>query len=229
METGRPRYGIRRAAYSALAAGWLAAAPASAACGETRITILGDSLTAGYGLTAADALPERLEAALRARGIAVEVVDAGVSGDTSAGGLARLDWLPGGAPDRVILALGANDGLRGLDPAAMAANLSAIVERLQAAGVPVLLAGMRAPPNLGPAYGRVFDAVFPELAARHGLAFYPFLLDGVAAEPALNQPDGLHPNPAGVAEMVARIAPLVASWLEGAPRRPGGCNAAAGQ
>lgn len=208
----RLRYGIRRAAFNALALGWLV--PAAAAEPPQRIAVLGDSLTAGYGLEAADAFPAQLEAALRARGIAVEVLNAGVSGDTTAGGLARLDWMLADEPTRVVVALGANDGLRGLEPAAVEGNLATIVDRLREAGVHVLLIGMRAPPNLGPTYAAAFDAVFPRLAARRNVPFYPFFLDGVAAEPALNQSDGIHPNAAGVAAIVARMLPLVVAWLE---------------
>ncbi|GAB4177593.1 MAG: arylesterase [Thalassobaculales bacterium] len=178
-----------------------------------RLLALGDSLTAGYGLPGDQALPARLEAALRAAGHDVTVINAGVSGDTSAGGRARLAWALADRPDAVIVALGANDGLRGLAPRQMRDNLDAILAELGRRGVPVLLAGMLAPPNWGSDYGEEFRAVYGELAARHGALLYPFLLDGVAANPALNQADGIHPNPAGVAVIVERLLPLVRELL----------------
>jgi acyl-CoA thioesterase-1 len=174
-----------------------------------RILALGDSLTAGYGLDLADTFPVRLEGALRANGLDVAIINAGVSGDTTAGGLARLGWALADAPQIAIVALGGNDALRGLDPDATRANLDAIVTRLEAAGVRVLLAGMKAPPNLGAEYGRAFKAVFAGVAERHGVALYPFFLEGVAAVPALNQDDAIHPNPRGIKIMVAKILPYV--------------------
>jgi acyl-CoA thioesterase-1 len=185
-----------------------------ASADPARIVMLGDSITAGYGLTEADSLPARLQAALKARGRDVVVENAGVSGDTSAGGLARLDWAVAGKPDVVIVELGANDGLRGLDPAATRANLSAIIRRLKEKGVAVMLAGMYAPPNLGPAYGNDFNALYPRLAREHDIAFYPFILEGVAARPELNQSDGIHPNARGVAAIVDRLVPHVLTLLE---------------
>lgn len=175
------------------------------------ILAVGDSLTAGLGLAAGDAFPARLEWALAREGIAAKVVNAGVSGDTTAGGRARLAWSLASQPaiDAVILELGANDGLRGLDPAASRANLAAILTDLKARGVAVLLAGMLAPPNLGPEYGAEFNAIYPSLAAEFGVALYPFFLDGVAADPALNQADGIHPNAAGVDVIVRRMMPFV--------------------
>lgn len=148
-------------------------------------------------------------------GHAVRVINAGVSGDTSAGGLARLDWALADRPSYAIVELGANDGLRGLDPGAMRANLDAIIRRLKKAGVAVLLTGMRAPPNLGRRYETAFNAVFPALARKNHVAFYPFFLAGVAARPALNQKDGIHPNREGVAVIVDRIAPYVVRLLNG--------------
>ena len=210
-------YGMRRAAFNAAVLASFAASFAAAADSPARVAILGDSLTAGYGLPAAEAFPARLETELRGRGLAVEILNAGVSGDTTAGGLARLDWALADAPDALIVALGGNDALRGLDPAAMEANLTAIVERAQAAGAKVMLAGMRAPPNLGRDYEAAFNAVFPRVAARRGAALYPFLLDGVAADPALNQPDGIHPSAAGAAVMARRMAPAVEEWLAADP------------
>jgi acyl-CoA thioesterase-1 len=176
---------------------------------ELRVLALGDSLTAGYGLAAADAFPSQLERALRAAGVPARLINAGVSGDTSAGGLARLDWALAEKPDAVVLCLGANDALRGLDPAQMEANLDKILTRLRQHNLPVLLAGMLAPPNLGADYGRQYNAVFARLAEKHGAVFYPFFLDGVAAAPGLNQPDGMHPNADGVAVIVERILPQV--------------------
>ncbi len=181
---------------------------------------LGDSLVAGYGLAPEDAFQAQLEAALADRGYTVEVLDGGVSGDTTAGGLARLDWALADDPDLVLLELGANDGLRGIDPAETRANLSAILERLTSAGTPVLLAGMYAPPNLGRRYGEAFNAVFPDLAEQYDVPLYPFFLDGVAAEPSLNQADGIHPNEEGVAVIVERITPHVVALIEDAGLAP---------
>ena len=188
--------------------------PASAADGPIRtIMAFGDSLTSGYGLPPADAFPVKLEAALRARGHAVRVINAGVAGDTTAGGRARLAWMLADKPDAVILELGANDGLRGLDPAETLANLRAIMEQLKAADLPVLLAGMRAPPNLGRDFGAKFDTIFATVALEYDALFYPFFLEGVAARPTLNQNDGIHPNSAGVAIVVERIIPSVEALL----------------
>jgi acyl-CoA thioesterase-1 len=224
--TERPRaaipsdrqYGARPRPINALAAlcllfSLLLAAPAAGA--EKTILALGDSLVAGYGLEKADSFPTELEEALRAEGHDVRVINAGVSGDTSKGGLARVDWLFADKPDLMLLELGANDGLRGLPPAQTEENLAAIIEKAQDAGVPVLLAGMMAPPNLGREYGEEFNAVFPRLAERYDVAFYPFFLDGVAAEPELNQGDGMHPNAAGVDVIVERILPHVIDALPG--------------
>ncbi|WP_237180354.1 arylesterase [Roseomonas haemaphysalidis] len=176
--------------------------------------ILGDSITAGYGLPEAEAWPVKLQQALQAAGKPVQVIGAGVSGDTTAGGKARLDWALADKPDAVIVALGGNDGLRGLPPAASQANLEDILARLKARNIPVLLAGMLAPPNLGADYGRDFAAIFQNLAKAHPEAvFYPFLLDGVAGEERLNQADRIHPAPAGVAVMVERMMPSVDALL----------------
>jgi acyl-CoA thioesterase-1 len=188
----------------------LAAGPAPAAgAGPVKILAFGDSLTSGYGLPQGQGFAPQLQKALDAAGIATQVIDGGVGGDTSADGLARLDWALADDPAVVIVELGANDALRGLDPAQLRANLDAILGKLQAQRRTVLLAGMLAPPNLGPDYGRAFDAVYPELAAKHGVALYPFFLDGVAANPGLNQPDGIHPTAAGVAVIVQRILPAL--------------------
>ena len=204
----------RAVSWIGLAVGaWLLLLAPFAAAEEPGIVVLGDSLTAGFGLPREDAFPARLETAIRAEGHGWRVIDAGVSGDTSAGGLARLDWMLADAPDIVIVELGANDGLRGLPTDRMEANLDAILARLADAGAAVLLAGMRAPANFGADYEAAFQAVYERLAARHGVAFYPFFLEGVALEPALNQADGIHPNAAGVEEIVRRIVPHVVALI----------------
>lgn len=172
-----------------------------------RVVALGDSLTAGYGVAPKDAFPARLEAALRAKGHDVVIENAGVSGETATQGLARLDWSVPEGTDAVIVALGANDMLRGLPPRVTRAAITQIVDRLRERGIKVLLAGMRAAPNLGAAYAGEFDPIFPEVAARAGVLLYPFFLEGVAGNAALNQKDGLHPNPGGVAVMVTGILP----------------------
>jgi acyl-CoA thioesterase I len=174
-----------------------------------RIVALGDSLTAGYGLPAGQAFPDKLAAALAAKGIAATVTNAGVSGDTASGGLARLDWSVPDGTDAVIVELGANDALRGIDPKVTRAAIDGILRRLNERGTVVLLCGMLSPPNMGPDYAAAFDAVFPDLAKSYDVALYPFFLDGVAAERTLNQPDGLHPTAAGVDRIVARILPQV--------------------
>lgn len=174
-----------------------------------RLLVLGDSLSAGYGLAANEAFPVQLERALRAKGHNVNVINAGVSGDTSAGGRARLDWSLADKPHAAIVELGANDGLRGVEPKSTADNLGAILKALKDRGMPTLLAGMYAPPNLGAAYGKEFNALYARVAKEHGAALYPFFLDGVAAEAALNQGDGIHPNAKGVAVIVERILPAV--------------------
>ncbi|MBG3877432.1 arylesterase [Desulfovibrio oxamicus] len=206
---------------SALAGLGLALLPPSAAFAASgdntyipHILVLGDSLVAGHGLGAGDAFPERLGAALHAKGRPVRITNAGVSGDTSAGGLARAEWSLADKPDLLILELGANDGLRGLPVEDLRRNLSAIIELCRANGVRVLLAGMRAPRNMGPDYTRRFDAVYPELAAQYGLTLYPFFLDGVALDRSLNLPDGMHPNPKGVQVIVERMLPVVERELD---------------
>ena len=179
-----------------------------------RILALGDSLTAGFGLAPEEAFPARLERALRAEGRDVTLINAGVSGDTTAGGKARLDWAMAAKPNLAIVELGANDGLRGLDPRLTHANLDAILKRLKSAGIPVLLTGMLAPPNYGKAFEAEFKAVFTRLAAEHDVVFYPFFLDGVAGDSRLCLPDGLHPNARGVEVMVERILPSVRTLLQ---------------
>ncbi|MBI1776024.1 MAG: arylesterase [Proteobacteria bacterium] len=189
--------------------------PFAAAEGKTvRLMALGDSLTAGYGVAAEDAFPAQLERRLRAAGLEVTVVNAGVSGDTTQGGLARLDWALADKPDLALVALGANDALRGLDPKLAFANLDRILSRLGERGVGVLLVGMKAPRNLGEDYVSAFDGIYPKLAAAHKVPLYPFMLDGVALDPALNQADGMHPNAKGVAVLVERMLPSVRRLIE---------------
>lgn len=192
-------------------------APASA--GTLRLVAFGDSLTAGYGLPASQAFPARMEAALRAKGHDVVIENAGVSGDTTSAGLARLDWSVPEGTDAVILELGANDSLRGLDPAIPEKSLDAILARLKERGIPVLMAGMLAPPNYGADYQRRFDPIYARLATKYGVTLYPFFLDGVAGQPRLNQPDGLHPTAAGVDVIVARMLPTVEAFIVGLPAR----------
>jgi acyl-CoA thioesterase-1 len=174
-----------------------------------RIVAFGDSLVAGYRLDAADAFPAQLEKALKSKGYPIAVIGAGVSGDTTEAGLARLDWVLADGADAVILELGANDALRGIDPAVTRQNLAAIVDRLRAKGAKVLLAGMKAPRNWGADYVSRFEAIYPDLAGKHGLILYPFFLDGVVLDQALMLDDGLHPNGRGIAKMVERILPSV--------------------
>ncbi len=175
---------------------------------------LGDSLTAGYGLAPAEALPVVLEQALRDRGHDVVIENAGVSGDTATAGADRVDWAVADGADGVILALGANDALRGVDPGVTREALARALDRLAERGIPVMLAGMMAPRNLGPDYAAAFDAIHPGLAEARGLVLYPFLLDGVAAVPSLNQADGIHPNAEGVRLIVERMLPAVERFLE---------------
>jgi acyl-CoA thioesterase-1 len=185
----------------------------AAAAEPARILMLGDSITAGFGLPPQSALPVRLQAQLAADGVVANIINGGVSGDTSAGGLARLDWALRDKPQLVLVELGANDALRGLDPAAAYRNLDKILARLDAVGVKALLIGMRAPTNWGHDYQTAFDAIYPKLAAKWQVPLYPFILEGVALDPHLNQPDGLHPNEAGVDIIVKQMAPAVEHLL----------------
>ncbi|MCW5752457.1 MAG: arylesterase [Alphaproteobacteria bacterium] len=212
------RYGILTVIFNLFAALALAFPSAERAGAETAplIVALGDSLTAGYGLPPEQAFPALLEARLKAMGVPARVQNAGVSGDTSAGGRARLAWALAERPALVIVELGANDALRGIEPAQTEANLDAILAELRRRDIKVLLAGMRAPPNMGRDFAGEYDALFPRLAAKHGVPLYPFFLDGVAGQPALNQPDGIHPNLKGVEVIVERIAPHVKRALAGA-------------
>lgn len=214
-----PIFAARAGLFAALATALaalvsLGPAPARAIDHDTlTLVALGDSLTAGYDLPARAAFPAVLERALRERGHDVRVINAGVSGDTAAGGLARLDWSVPEEADGVILALGANDMLRGLDPEATERTLREIVERLERRSVSVLMVGMVAAPNMGEAYRARFDRIFPEIARDHDLVLYPFFLDGVIQQPGMMLRDGIHPNEAGVERMVAQILPTVEDFI----------------
>lgn len=181
--------------------------------------VFGDSLTHGYGLDAGEPFPDQLEVALQARDQEVTVINSGNSGDTTASGRSRVEWALADKPDAVIVELGANDGLRGLDPAQTYENLDAILARFKEGGIPVLLAGMLAPRNLGQEYVEEFDSVYPRLAEKHGVALYPFFLEGVALNADLNQADGTHPNRQGVAVIVSKILPQVEELLLKARRK----------
>ena len=213
MRPASPFSIARRVFLLALAAAALAG-PAAAA--PKVVTILGDSITAGYGLRAADALPAQLQAALARQGIKAQVRGAGVSGDTSAGGAARVDFSVQPDTRVAVVALGGNDLLQGLDPQAMQANLTRIVRRLKARGMKVVLCGIRAPASLNASYAREFNAVFPRVARSEGVALYPDLLAGVELDRGLNQRDGLHPNPRGVRIIARSLAPVVARALRSA-------------
>jgi len=196
----------------------LATASHAAAARTLRLVALGDSLTAGLGLAPGKAFPDRLEAALRAKGWDVKVINAGVSGDTAADGLARYEWAVPPDADALIIELGANDMLWGLKPEATKATLAAILDKARAAHLPTLLAGMRAAPNLGPEYASQFSAIYPALAKAYDVPLYPFFLDGVAGDPKLNQPDGLHPTADGVEVIVQKILPSVEALMKQANR-----------
>ncbi|MGH7122597.1 MAG: arylesterase [Acetobacteraceae bacterium] len=191
---------------------------ARAAPPPVSLLVLGDSLAAGYGLPLGEGFESRLAAALARARHPVAIEDGAVSGDTTAGGLARLSWVLGAHPEAAIVELGGNDGLRGIPPNAVAANLAAILDRLAKHSIPVLFAGMYAPPNLGPQYGNAFRAVFDRLGKRPGVIYYPFFLAGVAGMPDLMQSDGIHPNAAGVQIIVHRILPSVLRLLAEVPR-----------
>lgn len=193
------------------AAGFAFSAPAAAE--PAKIVAFGDSLMAGYQLAPGESFPEKLEAALRQRGHDVVIANAGVSGDTTSGGLARLDWSVPDDTDLVILGLGANDMLRGVSPEITRANLDAMIAKLDGRGIDVLLAGMVAAPNLGPDYAQAFNPIYQDLAAQYDLPLYPFILDGVAAQASLQLKDGMHPNAAGVDRMVEGILPMVEAEL----------------
>ena len=192
-------------------------APATAGARTLKLLVFGDSLAAGYGLAQPDGFQAQLGQALKADGFDVQILDGGVSGDTTAGGRARLDWALADKPDAVLVELGGNDGLRGTPPTDMQANLTAILDTLQQDHIPTLLSGMVAPPNLGAPYEREFTGVFAQLGKRPGLVYDPFFLEGVAGDPALNQADHIHPNPAGVKKVVAHIKPAVERLLKEVP------------
>ncbi len=179
----------------------------------TRILMLGDSITAGYGLPQGEALPDQLERMLLKEGYQVRIINGGVSGDTMAQGQARLEWLLGEEPEIVIVALGANDALRGLPTDQMAEALDAILKRLQEVGAKVLLVGMEAPRNFGPGYGNMFREVYIDAVETYGVAYYPFLLEGVALKPELNQPDGIHPNAEGTGVIAESLLPSLVPIL----------------
>jgi acyl-CoA thioesterase I len=202
-----------RAARIAVALGLLAVPARPVSATERVIVVLGDSLTAGFGVAPEEAWPALIETRLKREGYPYRVVNAGVSGDTTAGGLRRVDWVLRNRPDVAVVALGANDGLRGLGTDAMEANLRGIVERLRAGGARVLVAGMEVPPNYGAAYARAFRGVFPDVARRTGAALMPFLLDGVAADPRLNLSDGIHPNAAGHRAIAEHVWPYLIALL----------------
>jgi acyl-CoA thioesterase I len=215
LKTKSLSYGHLRLFVQALTfAALLATASQAAAARTLRLVALGDSLTAGLGLPPGNAFPDRLEAALRAKGWDVKVINAGVSGDTTADGLARYDWSVPQDADAMIIELGANDMLRGQSPAATEAALAAILDKARAAHLPTLLTGMRAAPNLGGEYGGEFFAIYSGLAKSYNVSLYPFFLDGVAGDPKLNQPDGLHPNAGGVEIIVQKMLPSVEALLK---------------
>jgi acyl-CoA thioesterase I len=217
-------YGRFAAVVNSLLLVLLLGSAAHAQGGPVRLAVLGDSLAAGFGVKPEQSFPARLEVELKAQGRNVTVLNQGVSGDTSAGGLDRLDWMLADKPDIVLVELGANDALRGIDPTVTEKNLSSIVEKLKGAGVTVWLAGMLAPRNLGPDYVASFDGLYKRIADKYDLPLYPFILDGVAQDPALNQGDGMHPNPKGAQIVADRLLPFVIKNLDNAavhrPPRP---------
>jgi acyl-CoA thioesterase I len=183
------------------------------AASPIKLVVFGDSLTAGFGVNPTEAFPSKLEAALRQRGLDVVVENAGVSGDTARQGLERLEWSIAQDADAVIVELGANDALRGVDPNETRKSLNEIIAKLKERDIPVMIAGMQAPPNLGAAYKELFDAIYPALAAEHKVLLYPFFLDGIATDPAFNLEDGIHPNARGIDEIVKRMLPKVEEFL----------------
>lgn len=212
------RLWLASAAGVGLAAFWLGLSGPAAAAKPIRLVAFGDSLTAGYQLSREDGFAAKLEAALRKQGHDVTVVDGGVSGDTTTGGLARLDWTLGEGTDAVILELGANDMLRGMDPKIPEANLDAMLARFREKRIKVLLAGMRTMPNVGKDYAAVFDPIYPRLAKKYDVALYPFFLDGIMGDASQHLPDGLHPNARGVDTIVAHILPSVDALVTSAEK-----------
>src|SRR3954447_22512535 len=209
MRSPAPRFAVALLLLAVLGMYGSAAAMARTA----QILAFGDSLTAGFGLPADKSFPAQLQKRLKADGINAHVINGGYSGDTTTAGLARLDWSLADKPDLVILELGANDMLRGIEPAVVRANLDKMIDKIKASGARLLLVGMQASPNWGESYQKEFDCLYPELARAHDVALYPFFLEGVAMKPDLNQPDGLHPNARGVAVIVERVALDVAALL----------------
>ncbi len=207
------RYGILAMFFNTIA-GPILLSPSSSDAAEKRVLLFGDSLIAGYGLPVKDGLTANLDRALNSIGVQATLINAGVSGDTTAGGRARLSWALVDQPTHAIVLLGANDALRGLDPAQTKANLLAILETLREEGIPTLLVGMRSPRNWGEEYANSFDKIFTDLARQTNSLFYPFYLDGVALNPDYNQPDGIHPNAAGVELITSRMLPTVKKLLE---------------
>lgn len=206
-------YGLRAAIRKAVAVLAIALL-LPAAAKPPRLLVLGDSLTSGHELKQEHGFQAQLAAALASRGRPVRIIDGAVSGDTTADGVARLDWVLADGADAAIVELGANDGLRGIDPKVMQANLTTILDRLAKDRIPVLLEGMYAPPNMGPAYGEAFKQVFEDLARRKGILFDPFFLEGIAEDPRYTLPDHEHPNPEGVRLMVVHVMPLVLQLLD---------------
>lgn len=197
----------------------MGALPAAAA--PVKILMLGTSLTQGYGLPPGTEIPAVLQSSLKTKGVDAKIINAGVSGDTSSGGLARLDWSLADRPDAAIIELGSNDALRGIAPKVTEKNLAAILAKLKAQKIPVLLLGMMAPRNLGPEYAKSFDPIYPRLAKQYDALLYPFVLDGVALDAKLNQADGIHPNPKGVKIVVARLLPDVMKLVAQVRKPPG--------
>jgi acyl-CoA thioesterase-1 len=192
---------------------WLMVSPPAVAR-TVSLVALGDSLTAGYGLPQGDGFVPQLTAKLKAQGLDVDIINAGVSGDTTSGALSRLEWSVPPEADGVIVALGGNDALRAIDPKVTAENLESLIGKIQARGQAIFFIGMRAPPNLGSDYTRAFDAIYPALAQRYGLAYYPFFLEGVAGEVGLNLSDGIHPNATGVNTITDRLTPFMAKFVK---------------
>ena len=184
------------------------------ACEARKLVVFGDSLVAGYGLEPGAAFPEQLAKKFDQNGMKIEVINAGVSGDTSSSGLARLDWSVGDGVHAVILELGANDALRGIPPELTEKNLETMILKFKEKNIEVLLAGMMAPPNMGPAYGEAFNAIYEKLATKHNVQLYPFFLDGVVADPKLNQPDGIHPTKEGISVIVEKFMPSAEKLIE---------------
>ncbi|MBC8130488.1 MAG: arylesterase [Rhizobiaceae bacterium] len=197
-------------------------APVPGGSAALEVVAFGDSLSAGYGVGPGEAFPDQLQAALKAKGYDVTVANAGVSGDTTTGGLARLDWSVPETADLVIVELGANDALRGVSPGITETNLDQILARLKERGTTTLLAGMIAPPNMGPDYSEAFNPIYARLAEKHDVPLYPFFLDGVASQADLNQADYMHPNAKGVAIVVERILPMVTEALDAVSAGPAG-------